>query len=648
MYRKGINMKKKLILLLFMFFAFIGFAKADTVFEVSSAEEYYNKIEEIHNSSNAKFTISLTDDIVIASETVEKNGNTIDNGNTVTILGNGHTYSITVGNKGRFFVSGGTLNLGATDGSDTLIIQGAGDGVAAESSLVTVGNGTANMYKGVTLKDNRSGSYGIDGGAVRLRDDGTFNMYGGVMTNNSVESTGGGGGAVMIDAQRAVFNMYDGEISNNYSVSWGGGILIMSSTGAVNITGGTFKDNQGSYGGAIASIDGPVTISNATFEGNISGYGGALLSYDSEGGTSFIISNSTFKNNTALADGGAICAWGTSVLAENSKIYENAADTGAGVKVYSGEADFSTTSVYNNKATTSGNDFSIESGTTTSISTPEEMHGYAEFESKKLNLVNWYSDASNGRYSLSNPTSIITSDTVAAGGSFELTVSGNEAAVVSFDTDGGDEVEEQVIEIGNKATEPLDPTKYGYRFAGWYTSTAYDTEFDFDAAITEDATVYAKWEELIYDFTDESKNQEITQGDEATFTITGPFSLFGKVYVDDVLIDSSNYTATEGSTIVTLKNEYLSTLSVGTHTLKVAFNDGVVAITTFVIKAKEDTPSTDPETTDDVIVNPAAGGNPNTGDGISKYFCMLILSLLVLILVARSKNRELSKKISLN
>ena len=221
-------MKKKLILLLFMFFAFIGFAKADTVFEVSSAEEYYNKIEEIHNSSNAKFTISLTDDIEIDSETVEKNSNTIDNGNTVTILGNGHTYSITVGNKGRFFVSSGTLNLGATDGSDTLIIQGAGDGVAAESSLVTVGNGTANMYKGVTLKDNRSGSYGIDGGAVRLRDDGTFNMYGGVMTNNSVESAGGGGGAVMIDAQRAVFNMYDGEISNvGLCIKWTFYILVL-------------------------------------------------------------------------------------------------------------------------------------------------------------------------------------------------------------------------------------------------------------------------------------------------------------------------------------------------------------------------------------------------------------------------------------
>ena len=51
-------------------------------------------------------------------------------------------------------------------------------------------------------------------------------------------------------------------------------------------------------------------------------------------------------------------------------------------------------------------------------------------------------------------------------------------------------------------------------------------------------------------------------------------SKFKEVRVDGVTIDSSNYTLTEGSTIVTFKDSYLKTLSEGEHTLKIISNDG--------------------------------------------------------------------------
>ena len=51
-------------------------------------------------------------------------------------------------------------------------------------------------------------------------------------------------------------------------------------------------------------------------------------------------------------------------------------------------------------------------------------------------------------------------------------------------------------------------------------------------------------------------------------------SKFKEVRVDNVTIDSSNYTLTEGSTIVTFKDSYLKTLSEGEHTLKIISNDG--------------------------------------------------------------------------
>ena len=53
-----------------------------------------------------------------------------------------------------------------------------------------------------------------------------------------------------------------------------------------------------------------------------------------------------------------------------------------------------------------------------------------------------------------------------------------------------------------------------------------------------------------------------------------PLSKFKEVRVDNVTVDGSNYTLTEGSTIVTFKESYLKTLSEGEHTFKIISNDG--------------------------------------------------------------------------
>ena len=65
---------------------------------------------------------------------------------------------------------------------------------------------------------------------------------------------------------------------------------------------------------------------------------------------------------------------------------------------------------------------------------------------------------------------------------------------VTFDTDGGSEVAAQEVESGKKATRPADdPTKDEATFGGWYADAGKETEFDFDTAITENTTIYAKW-----------------------------------------------------------------------------------------------------------------------------------------------------------
>ncbi|MBP5601737.1 MAG: InlB B-repeat-containing protein [Treponema sp.] len=72
---------------------------------------------------------------------------------------------------------------------------------------------------------------------------------------------------------------------------------------------------------------------------------------------------------------------------------------------------------------------------------------------------------------------------------------------VIFHTSGGSAVATQKVASGQKAVEPTGsdiPTKDGYTFAGWYTSTdggttLSDTTFDFDTPITEHTVLFAKW-----------------------------------------------------------------------------------------------------------------------------------------------------------
>lgn len=62
---------------------------------------------------------------------------------------------------------------------------------------------------------------------------------------------------------------------------------------------------------------------------------------------------------------------------------------------------------------------------------------------------------------------------------------------VSFDTNGGNIIESQVIKKDDKVTKPSNPTKTGYKFIEWQLD---NKSFDFDTKINKDITLTAKWE----------------------------------------------------------------------------------------------------------------------------------------------------------
>ena len=135
--------------------------------------------------------------------------------------------------------------------------------------------------------------------------------------------------------------------------------------------------------------------------------------------------------------------------------------------------------------------------------------------------------------------------------------------------------------------------------------------------ITSNINLEVVVEKIVYEVT-EGANQKytITKNSEAKFRINADFRLFddGKVYVDNELVDPKNYTAESGSTIITLKKEFVDTLSVGEHTLKVLFNDGGEAIATFNV-ARVTVPT----------------DNPQTGDNIGFYIISGIISIVGLV-----------------
>ena len=66
---------------------------------------------------------------------------------------------------------------------------------------------------------------------------------------------------------------------------------------------------------------------------------------------------------------------------------------------------------------------------------------------------------------------------------------------ITFDTDGGSEVESITQDYGTTIAKPTDPTKTGYTFAGWYTDAACTNAWNFGSnmLVNHDMTLYARW-----------------------------------------------------------------------------------------------------------------------------------------------------------
>lgn len=95
---------------------------------------------------------------------------------------------------------------------------------------------------------------------------------------------------------------------------------------------------------------------------------------------------------------------------------------------------------------------------------------------------------------------------------------------VTFNSNGGTGVDNKTVRGTTKVAAPAtNPTKKGYTFGGWYKEAACTTAFNFDAAITANTTVYAKWTAKEYTVTLDANGGSYTGG-TLTFTYGSPIA----------------------------------------------------------------------------------------------------------------------------
>ena len=124
--------------------------------------------------------------------------------------------------------------------------------------------------------------------------------------------------------------------------------------------------------------------------------------------------------------------------------------------------------------------------------------------------------------------------------------------------------------------------------------------------VVEDVTYTAQFDEkpakVYYLESGDGSEHEKESGAKLRFVFSSnydseTFSHFAGAFMDGQAIPASGYTATEGSLILDLKADYLDKLSIGDHTVSVAFDDYETKVEAlFTVVEKKTEPAPEPPT----------------------------------------------------
>ena len=567
--------------------------------------------------------------IVLADGTT----NTITGGNSdsLTCYGICAEGSLTISGSGKLDVTGGTATNGNSYGIDsetTIDISGADvtaiggtatngnsygistyKDVTIESGTVTATGGTASNSKGIFVNSNsvtigsgkveatggtaRSDSYGIDSASV--------NIGGGTVTAKGGETTNG--------YSYGISSLYDIKISDGTVTAEGGtatngrsyGIYANSSFGSISVSGGTVTAKVGAVLTASALSKKPRELPNAyqwriSESGAYNQYPDSAYTFDSshtyleikEPEYTVTVTNGTASPSQAAA--GATVTL-TANTAPSGQIFDKWVVVSGGITL----AD----------ATSATTTFTMPAGDV-SVKATYHTHSYGS-EWKSNADKHWHECACGdksaeavhtaGDWITDTPATATTDGTkhkacTACGYVMENGTIPATGYTVSFDANGGTGTMADVTGVSGTYTLPENgfTAPEGKQFKCWSVGGTEKAARD-KITVTADTTVKAVWENIPatsteYDILD-GANSSWTHDSDGSLSIrgSGAFSEFVGVKVDGKSVDEKYYTVKEGSTIVTLKADYLNTLTVGSHILEIIWTDGS-ASTAFTVSAQ--------------------------------------------------------------
>ena len=290
------------------------------------------------------------------------------------------------------------------------------------------------------------------------------------------------GTLTLVDSHPDAIHKFVKEATGLWTLDENAGTEIVKGGVITGGTGSTYKYNNdigqivyNDCGGGVFVAPGASFIMEG---GNIVGCsagksgGGVKVTNDGD----FKMSGGTISGCTA-GGGGGIDNRGTTTLSDNAKI-KSCSATGTGRDDHGGGV-----CSYRN-LTVSGS--MVISGCTAQNKKSYAMYvttGYPDarssIEGGTFDGSVWLDHSSSGKITVS-------------GGTFKNGASG--VWTVTFNTNGGTPEPESQIRANLPATKPDDSTRSGYVFAGWYTDEACTAAYDFTQPVTDNITLYAKWE----------------------------------------------------------------------------------------------------------------------------------------------------------
>ena len=336
-------------------------------------------------------------------------------------------------------------------------------------------------------------------------------------------------------------------LDNNSEVQ--SGSFIYGQQANYTIKNSKFHDNSINAGGVIYTLVSSVNIDNCEFYNNNTNKAGGSI-YSSGGIVT--ITNTTFNNNTSGTQGGAIFFrsyyedFPSELRIENSTIKDNSSSEGGGIAItdysglYSSVIIDDKTKIYDNTASTSGDDFQYKRGDDVAITDSDTLTLTNISIAGITGIDGWYNDLADDRFATTdNPTQF--NDYINYSGT-RISLKAAGVSTIDYDLLGGsnDSIDVVTVKYGVE-TQISDevPEKEGCIFTGWNTSASGD-----GTDVQPGSTYDGKGGLMLYaQYVDDKNNNGIDDSTERHYTVTflegDNGSLDGQTVYSDILVGLS-------------------------------------------------------------------------------------------------------------